>query len=238
MSLTIGSLFSGIGGLELGLERAGLGPVKWQVEINPFCRQVLAKHWPEVARFNDIELFARDGYEPSSVDLICGGFPCQPFSTASRGRRVAKDLWPEMLRVILAVRPRFAIVENVARDAVEVCASQLARRAYTCIILDLSAGMVGAPHERPRWFLVAHANGNREQYLSEHVEMAGIPHLAGALSWAAPPERVGMDDGLPDRMDRLRALGNSVVPQCAEVVGHIVRELAGLHLPTRSDKAG
>jgi DNA (cytosine-5)-methyltransferase 1 len=81
--LTIGSLFSGVGGLDLGLERAGLGPVLFQVEIDPFCRAVLAKHWPNVRRFNDVrEVAAERGNnreevpgELPAVDLICGGFP-------------------------------------------------------------------------------------------------------------------------------------------------------------------
>ena len=79
MSLTIGSLFSGIGGLELGLEHAGLGPVLWQVESDSFCRQVLATHWPTVERFDDVRTVAKPDY----VDLICGGFPCQDLSNAN-----------------------------------------------------------------------------------------------------------------------------------------------------------
>lgn len=76
--LTIGSLFSGIGGLEMGLERAGLGPVLWQAEREPYCLRVLARHWPDARRFNDVREVTRGN--AGHVDLVCGGFPCQPVS--------------------------------------------------------------------------------------------------------------------------------------------------------------
>lgn len=102
MTLTIGSLFSGIGGLELGLEWAGLGPVKWQVEQSGFCRRVLAKHWPNVRRFRDVREVGSAELTP--VDLICGGFPCQDLSSAGKGAGLAgrlSGLWWEFLRVAL-----------------------------------------------------------------------------------------------------------------------------------------
>src|SRR5512139_2392629 len=97
--LTVGSLFSGIGGLELGLERAGMA-VRWQVEIDPYCRKVLAKHWPDVARYEDVRDVGRHNLEP--VDLICGGFPCQPVSLAGKRMGDGDDrwLWPEFIRVV------------------------------------------------------------------------------------------------------------------------------------------
>jgi DNA (cytosine-5)-methyltransferase 1 len=223
--MRIGSLFSGIGGLELGLERAGLGPVVWQVEIDPFCRQVLAKHWPEVKRYEDVRSIIPSDLAP--VDLICGGFPCQPFSTASRGRRVAADLWPDMLRVVRVCRPRFVVAENVSLDALELAAASLADEGYSCGVVSMPAAMVGAPHERQRWCLVADTDSDGESLFAEHGEMAGLPAVADVGPWANQPDRVGVDDGIPNRMDRLHALGNAVVPQCAEVIGWIVRELAG-----------
>jgi DNA (cytosine-5)-methyltransferase 1 len=237
--LRFGSLFSGIGGLDLGLERTGM-TCAWQVEIDPYARRVLEKRWPDVRRCADVRTvhgaWGRGGCFWSgrstcldclpSVDLICGGFPCQPFSTASRGRRVAADLWPEMLRVVRDVRPRFVLAENVSLSAIEASARDLADTGYACGLVHLPAAMVGAPHERPRWFVVADANGNSQPLLSQYAEVAGLSDLAGASAWAALPERLGVDYGIPHRMDRLRCLGNAVVPQVAEHVGRLILEAA------------
>ena len=101
---TFGSLFAGIGGLDLGLERAGWR-CRWQVELDPFCERVLAKHWPDVRRYGDIRSV---GADLAPVELICGGFPCQPVSHAGKRRAQAdaRWLWPEFARVVRAVRPR------------------------------------------------------------------------------------------------------------------------------------
>lgn len=216
---TIGSLFSGIGGLELGLEWAGLGPVVWQVEKDPFCRQVLAKYWPDVERFEDVREF-----EGRPADIICGGPPCQPFSSASRGRRVAEDLFPEWIRIVLGCRPRFAVAENVKAAPVVSAAEELASAGYACHVVELPAAMVGATHERRRWFLVADANSQSQPHSSFDVEMARIPDLPDHDRWDYA-RALGMDDGLPNVMDRNRSLGNAVVPQCAEVIGHIIQQL-------------
>ena len=241
--LTIGSLFSGIGGLELGLERAGLGPVVWQVEIEPFCRRVLEKHWPGVERFDDIKEITKrqltshpacyvvgqetdNGFrEIADVDLICGGFPCQPFSTASRGRRVAEDLWPEMLKIVRLARPRFVVAENVARPPIERAADDLRQEGYSATAIEVAASLVGAPHDRPRWFVVAHPYGESESRRAIDAEVARVSDLSGVGRWQDEPDPLGMDDGIPPRMDRLRALGNAVPPQVAEVIGRVVLAL-------------
>ncbi|WP_182086609.1 DNA cytosine methyltransferase, partial [Aureimonas sp. ME7] len=106
-------LFSGIGGFALGLERTGGFKTAAFCEVADFPRRVLEKHWPEVPRYADIRdltatRLVRDGI---TVDVVCGGFPCQPFSTASRGRRVAFDFWPEMYRVVGELRPEYVIAE-------------------------------------------------------------------------------------------------------------------------------
>src|SRR6266699_2059797 len=110
--LTVGSLFSGIGGFDLGLERAGM-EIRWQVEIDSFCQQVLAKHWPNVKRYDDVRTVGAHNLE--RVDVLCGGFPCQDVSCA--GPRTGIDgvrsgLWSEMVRVVRELRPRYVFMEN------------------------------------------------------------------------------------------------------------------------------
>jgi DNA (cytosine-5)-methyltransferase 1 len=112
----IGSLFSGIGGLELGLEWSGIGHTAWHCEIDPFCRQVLAKRWPGTECAEDVTTF-----DPArgSADLICGGFPCQDISVAGKGAGIhdgkRSGLWREYRRIVDGVRPRWVVVENVGR---------------------------------------------------------------------------------------------------------------------------
>ena len=152
------SLFSGIGGLDLGLERAGMTCVA-QVEIDDYCNQILEKHWPDVPRWRDIHDI-NEG-DLSDADLICGGFPCQPVSVAGR-REGANDprwLWPEFHRIIRLVRPRIVLVENVPgllTSGFGEVASDLADSGYDLEWTRLSAASVGAPHLRDRIFLVAH----------------------------------------------------------------------------------
>lgn len=114
--MTIGSLFAGIGGLELGLERAGLGPVVWQVEIDPYCRSVLARHWPNAVRYPDVQRVGSANLSP--VDIICGGFPCQDVSGAGKGAGLAvgtrSGLWYEYRRIVAELAPRVVVAENVA----------------------------------------------------------------------------------------------------------------------------
>lgn len=160
---TIGSLFSGIGGLELGLEWAGLGPTLWQVEQNAFCRAVLAKHWPETERFTDVKTVGHANLAP--VDLICGGFPCQDLSSAGKGAGLTGErsgLWRQYARIIDELRPRWAVVENVTSGAVrwvDKVVGELEELGYACLLVPVSARDVGAPHIRKRLFIVAHADG-------------------------------------------------------------------------------
>lgn len=161
--MTIGSLFSGIGGLELGLEWAGFGPVVWQVEQSEFCRGVLARHWPGADRsVTDV----RAARSLSAVDLICGGFPCQDVSSAGAGAGLdgrRSGLWYEFRRVVGELRPGAVVVENVAsgksRWLCEV-RSDLHALGYRTRALLLHAADVGAPHRRARIFVLALANGS------------------------------------------------------------------------------
>ncbi len=156
--MTIGSLFSGIGGLELGLERAGLGPVVWQAEMDPFCRTVLAHHWPEAKRFESVQEVDEHAEAP---DIICGGFPCQDVSLAGTGAGLAgkrSGLWWEFARCIRVLRPKIVVVENVAallgRGMGDVL-GELSTLGYDAIWDCLPGAAVGAPHRRDRIFVVA-----------------------------------------------------------------------------------
>lgn len=159
--MKVGSLFAGIGGFDLGLERAGF-EIAWQVEINPYCQLVLAKHWPHVQRYGDIRTI--DWATVPRVDVLCGGFPCQDLSFA--GKRAGIDgersgLWSEYVRAIRALRPRFVIVENVpgllTNQYMGRVLGDLAASGYDAEWDCLPASAFGAPHRRDRVWLVAYA---------------------------------------------------------------------------------
>ena len=198
--LKLGSLCAGIGGFDLGLERAGL-TVSWQVEIDPFCRRVLAKHWPNGPRYEDLTTL--DGTELEPVDLICAGFPCQPVSVA--GARRAQDdrrwLWPHIARLVGVLRPRYVVLENTpglftAGDppgsAFAEVVGDLASLGYDCEWDVISAADVGAPHLRKRVWIVAESQRARFGVQSRHTETRG---QRGEHSRASQPTLVSPDDG-------------------------------------------
>jgi DNA (cytosine-5)-methyltransferase 1 len=157
--LTHGSLFAGIGGFDLGFERAGIKTV-WQVEIDDYCRRVLAKHWPDAQRFSDIRECGK--HNLPWVDILSGGFPCQDISNA--GKRAGIDgersgLWSEYARIICELRPRFVVVENVAallNRGMERVLGDLAQIGYDAEWQSIRASDVGAPHRRERIWIVAY----------------------------------------------------------------------------------
>lgn len=329
MTLTIGSLFSGIGGLELGLERAGLGPVVWQVEKDAYCRAVLTKHWPDVTRYDDVQTVGAHNLQP--VDVICGGFPCQDVSASGRRAGVIigarSGLWFEYSRIIRELRPRYVIVENVAgllTLGLDAVLGELAACGYDAEWDCVPASAVGAPHQRDRIFVVAYPQGHgltqrgawqkglyavatggewlwgeprrsgaddgtgavadveydglaqRRRTRPARVDGGQRSGVSGALpsggelealslladiddqrgegiiargndaevgpvsgerptglrdrawgnrAWLSEPDVVRVVHGLPQRAQRIKALGNAVVPQVAEVVGRVVMEL-------------
>lgn len=165
MTLTVGSLFSGIGGFDLGLERAGM-QIIWQSEIDEFASKVLKKHWPDVPNLGDITKVDWSGVE--RPDVICGGYPCQPFSQAGKrgGENDARHLWPAMHNAIRVLRPRYALMENV-RGHLSLgfgrVLGDLAEIGYDAEWQIIPAAAVGALHKRERVFIVAYPNdtGNR-----------------------------------------------------------------------------
>ena len=157
--MTFGSLFSGFGGLDLGLERAGM-ECRWQVEINEYCNRVLSARWSSVRRLRDVHDVSSGTLE--AVDLICGGFPCQSVSNAGKRKAQADHrwLWPEYARVVAELRPRLVLLENVpgllTLGGSDV-AADLATLGYDAEWDIVPAEAVGAWHKRERWFCIANA---------------------------------------------------------------------------------
>ena len=252
------SLFAGIGGFDLGLERAGMTCVG-QVEIDPYCNRVLAKHWPDVPRWRDITQL--DGKDLPECDLMCGGFPCQDISSAGTKAGIDGEqsgLWSEYVRLIRGVRPRYVIVENVADMLIrglDRVLGDLAECGYDTEWVCIPAGLLGAVHRRSRLFVVGYANEGSELDRTVNggetprlFEMGADPEhtfasLRGTLGrvwgqreslpWDEHGEcvdssmAVRVDDGISHRLDRLRGLGNAIVPQVAEVVGRAILDTYG-----------
>jgi DNA (cytosine-5)-methyltransferase 1 len=292
--LTVGSLFAGIGGIDLGLERTGHFKTHWFCERDPYCQRVLAKHWPDVPVCEDV---ANIGADTPAVDVIAAGFPCQPVSHA--GRRKAQDddrwLWPHLERCISVLRPRGVLLENVPgllTAGFDDVIGGLAACGYDAEWDCIPAAAVGAPHLRDRVFIIATPRAEQPRHLADRDDAGprdtvrprwdaprdgGAPmadaddrrryggtgrasrgweqpenrsgtggiwgwpspmaNASGAGSqrpgngwaaangdcqdgiWAAEPPVGRVANGIPKRVDRLRALGNAVVPQVAECVG-------------------
>ncbi len=238
--LSFGSLFAGIGGFDLGFERAGL-ICRWQVENDPNCIRVLEKHWPDVRRYGDIRSVDWSLIDP--VDVLCGGFPCQPVSIA--GKRLGEDderwMWPEFYRAICAIRPRYVVVENVPGLLDKGFGSilrDLAASEYDAEWQVLPAYAVGAPQTRKRVFVVAYPSGERcdslqvfnradyQAFLTSKPEgQWGITlrhGLSGRVFITPNAGAYRVVDGLSDGLDRLHMLGNAIVPQVAELVGFLL----------------
>jgi DNA (cytosine-5)-methyltransferase 1 len=229
--LSVLDLFSGIGGFSLGLHWAGFRTIAF-CERDLFCRAVIARHWPGIPIYADIRGFSASGMRP---DLVCGGFPCQDVSLAGRGAGLLgarSGLWSEMARVIEECRPRWVVAENVpglrSRGADRVIAD-LATVGYQSWPLVVGAVHAGAPHLRRRVFvlarrLAADAGGARLEVRQPDAASAPprLPAERRGL-WAAEPGVRRVDDGFPGRVDRVRALGNAVVPALAAMIGRAIR---------------
>jgi DNA (cytosine-5)-methyltransferase 1 len=262
-------LFSGIGGFSLGLERAGMRTVAF-CEIDPFCRKVLAKHWPGVPCYTDIRELSADRLEAdgiTAIDTICGGFPCQDVSLAGRRAGMGdtrSGLWSEYRRLVCEIRPRYVIVENtpgLLSLGMGTVLGDLAELRYDAEWYGIPAAYVGADHIRDRVWIVAHTDAGQSlterrpsEPSSEMEQDAPDPLRAGLsrridpredkqdargvvagprLAFDAPnpfpreyrkyPPVVGRGvHGIPNRVDRIRALGNCVVPQIPEIIGRAI----------------
>jgi len=279
-------LFSGIGGFSLGLEACGMTTTAF-CERDEFCTKILNKHWPDVPVHNDVRQLDGTKYA-GSIDVVCGGFPCQPFSVSGRQRGKDDDrhLWPEMLRVISESKPRWVIGENVSgfvRMALDDVSLDLENEGYTVRTFVLPACAVDAKHRRDRVFIVGYASskhrrkradGRRESGLEvgkdllaqtrreqvsnstgrssedEYVANATSPRGEARLprqesgkerhtrkpdhesdqrlgwetggDWPTEPAVGRVADGVPNRVDRIKSLGNAVVPQLIQIIGELV----------------
>lgn len=227
--MRLGSLFSGIGGFELGLERAGC-EVIWQVEVDPFCRAVLAKHWPSVQRYPDVHFVSAAQLEP--VDIISGGFPCQDLSAAGRRaglRGHRSGLWREYRRLLHEMRPRWALIENVHhtwRSWVPSVRSDLGQLGYASVPVRLRASDFGAPHERARCFIVAAPDGDGEQLreLSRRCRGEGWPagqdesRVAGSARQTADAGSVGASQSNAGQASERHSWEARETSECGSIV--------------------
>jgi DNA (cytosine-5)-methyltransferase 1 len=276
--LRVLSLFAGIGGFDLGLERTGGFKTVAFCEIDPFCRRVLAKHWPGVPIYHDVRYLERSGLATFGClpDVIVGGFPCQDISTAGLGAGIEGErsgLWSEYARLIGELRPRYVIVENVAallNRGLGKVLGDLAALRYDAWWDCIPAYAVGAPHRRDRVWIVAYPtiDGRRQgkSYRGGIVARAaagqerGLVHGGEALAdadsergcggpsriedaedarqpsghpqfggWDFEPPVGRVANGVPGRVDRLKQLGNAVVPQIPELIGRAI--LAAIAMP-------
>ncbi|MEP0179381.1 MAG: DNA (cytosine-5-)-methyltransferase [Lentilitoribacter sp.] len=232
-------LFSGIGGFSLGLENTGGFETAAFCEIEPFPRKVLAKHWPDKEIFNDVRQIPKLG----GIDVVCGGYPCQPFSTAGKRRGAEDDrhLWPAMLAVIQRERPAWVIGENVAGHVsmgLDEVLSDLEGEGYTARPFIIPACATDAQHRRDRVWIVANANSQglqgRAQTGDPCQERSGGNQQPERCAHRQPriwPTESGVGrvlNGVPKRVDRLKGLGNAVVPAVVERIGYAILEAEGL----------
>lgn len=235
-ALTFGSLFAGIGGFDLGFERAGM-VCKWQVEIDEYAQRVLAKHWPNVRRWDDVRTWPQPDTE--RVDVICGGFPCQDISSAGKKAGIGGErsgLFFDLMRVVCEMGPRFVVLENVSallHRGMDAVLGELAERGFDAEWFVLPAAAVGARQLRERVFVIAVAAQMDDSHCVESrpVQDEADGHFRRWLSidrgrsfidggpWAREPGMARVADGVPNRLDRCRGLGNAVVPQVAEWIG-------------------
>jgi len=236
-------LFSGIGGFSLGLERAGHNTVAF-CEKEEFPQSILRKHWPSVPVYTDIkELTVKKLHDDGirAIDIICGGFPCQPYSIAGnrRGQEDDRNLWPEMFRLIKEIKPIIVIGENVIGFitlALDDMLHDLESEGFACQTFIIPACSVGGIHRRERVWVIAYANNKRLQRHSLTRSNEGVKKkptnkqptgrsYPPAFRPIKPPTEPAVrhrTDGVPKNVAKLKALGNAVVPHIPEIIGRAI----------------
>lgn len=212
------ALFTGAGGGLLASSLLGHNTV-CAVERDEYCIEVLMQRQnertlPAFPIWDDICTFDGRPWR-GTVDLVSGGFPCQAFSSAARGRNIIeKDLWGEMCRVIREVEPRVVFAENVSERAILQAQEDLLELGYNSKYLKLSAKDVGADHERDRFWLLAYTDYYGQLCSTFNAEASIVSELRNSV-WETFPGELRVSDGMAFRMDRLKALGNGQVPLVA-----------------------
>ena len=278
-------LFSGIGGFSLGLEATGGFETKAFCDIEKYPRQVLQKHWPHVKQYEDIkelnyERLKADGID--SIDIITGGYPCQPFSIAGRqkGEQDPRHLWPEYFRLVKELRPTWVIGENVSghiKLGLDTVIEDLESEDYAVRPFSISASSIGANHQRERIWILAHSrrsqwpraeqrgeneNETRKENANQFERSSSTSEVdvantnderlqrqwqsrnqftprfnssresseegqgtVGQGWWESEPNMGRVAHGIPKRVDRLKSLGNSLVPQIPYYIGKTILEV-------------
>jgi len=239
--MIVGSLFSGCGGTALGFQRAGYEHA-WFVENNDYAAATIRKNFPGATVYGDIKEV--DFTTVRGVDVLEGGFPCQDISNAGRRAGIEgsrSSLWKHFARAISELRPRFVCIENVAaltRRGLDVVLIDLAALGYAAEWHCVSASAVGAPHRRDRIFILAYSDcvgqlhGQTTELSAKPVEPSQFKSGgSGSASltpgwWSVEPDIRRVAHGVPDRVDRIKCLGNAVVPQNAEVIARAIKEIS------------
>ncbi|WP_343206925.1 DNA (cytosine-5-)-methyltransferase [Brevibacillus brevis] len=207
------SLFAGIGGIDLAAHWAGIETVAF-CEIEPFCQNVLQKHWPSVPIFDDVRSINKQQLiekgvigDERSIDIICGGYPCQPFSTAGErlGEKDDRHLWPEMFRLIKELRPTWILGENVDGHVtlgLDTVLADLEREGYSTRAFIIPACGVNAPHRRYRIFVVAYSGYKQPSRRDEAQK--GYEHTSGRKAWSELTPRCNVADPESERCGETR----------------------------------
>ena len=197
------------------------------VEVEPYCQEILLQRQrdgilPRFPIWGDIRTFNGRPWR-GIADIVAGGYPCQGFSNAASGRNLEeKDISHEFVRVVSEVLPAHVLGENVSRAAVVRVCEDLRDLGYVCRFGKVSASMLGADHDRPRWWLRAYSDLHSELRRAKHAEVAVLPKLRDGV-WEAFPDELRMADGLANRMDRLSAAGNGQVPIVAATAWNLLK---------------
>ena len=212
---TIFDCFSGIGGMTYGLELTGKFKAIAFCENEAWARKVLRKNFPGVPIFRDIKKVKK-----VDADIFTAGFPCQPFSTAAHGKNTAVDLWPEFMRVVWLNMPKMVIAENVQKKPILRAQKDLQLLGYRCEIKRIGAHDCGADHIRNRWWAYAHTDHESKLFSTIDAKVAKLPELCkGVWGPANYARTIRVSDGVSNRMDRLKGLGNSLIPYIPMAIG-------------------